>query len=79
MTVHHHDLASEFPEFKETIHTLKTSNAHFAKVFGEYEEVDREVVRIEQQIQNSADDYTEALKKKRLALKDELYAMLQAA
>jgi len=79
MTVHHHDLATEFPEFKDTIHELKTSNAHFAKLFSEYEEVDREVVRIEQDIEPTSDDYLEAQKKKRLALKDELYAMLKQA
>ena len=28
-----HDLIHEFPEFKDKIHQLKTSNAHFAKLF----------------------------------------------
>lgn len=74
----HHDLAHEFPEYKDKIHAMKTSNAHFARLFGEYDEVDHEVRRIEQEIETPSDEYTEELKKKRLALKDELYQMLQA-
>ena len=77
MNIHHHDLATEFPEYKDDIHTLKASNAHFARLFEKYEEVDREVVRIEQEIEPTSDDYLEERKKKRLTLKDELYAMLK--
>lgn len=77
MTIHHHDLAAEFPEFKEEIHNLKTSNAHFSKLLEEYEEVDREIVRIEQDIEPTSDEYAETQKKKRIAMKDELYTMLK--
>ena len=28
-----HELAEEFPEHVDSIHTLKTTNAHFAKLF----------------------------------------------
>lgn len=75
----HHDLLHELPEYKDKIHEMKLSNAHFAKLFDEYHEVDHEVRRIEQGIETPADDYTEEVKKKRLALKDELFQMLQAA
>ncbi len=37
MQVEHHQLAVDFPEFKEQIHDLKSSDAHFAKLFDEYE------------------------------------------
>lgn len=77
MTVHHHDLATEFPEYKEDIHNLKATDAHFAKLFEKYEEVDREVVRIEQDIETTSDEYLEERKKVRLNLKDELYQMLK--
>jgi uncharacterized protein YdcH (DUF465 family) len=40
--------------------------------------VDHEIRRIEQEIETPSDDYTEELKKKRLHLKDELFAMLKA-
>ena len=75
----HHDLIHELPEYKDKIHDLKTSNAHFAKLFDEYHEVDHEVRRIEQGVETPSDDYAEEVKKKRLALKDELFKMLKAA
>lgn len=78
MTVEHHDLQHDFPEFHERIHVLKTSNTHFARLFDEYHEVDREVRRIEQEVETPSDVYTEDLKKRRVKLKDELYGMLRA-
>ena len=74
-----HSLVNEFPEHKDRIHDLKTSDRHFAKLFDEYHEVDKEVHRIEQDIQPTSDAYLEDLKKKRLLLKDQLYQLLQAA
>lgn len=78
MTVEHHDLQHDFPEFHDRIHALKTGNAHFARLFDEYHEVDREVRRIEQEIETPSDAYTEELKMRRVKLKDELYGMLRA-
>lgn len=72
-----HDLVHEFPEYKDRIHALKTGNHHFAKLFEEYHEVNREVLRIEQEIEPVSDEYAEGMKKKRLLLKDQLYAMLK--
>lgn len=76
MTTEKHDLAHDFPELREKIHELKTSNAHFARLFDEYHVVDREVRRIEDEIETPADNYVESVKLKRVQLKDELYAML---
>ncbi len=73
----HHDLVHEFPEYRDKIHEMKTANAHFAKLFEEYHEVDREVRRIEQEVETPSDEYAEEQKKKRLALKDALFAMLK--
>jgi uncharacterized protein YdcH (DUF465 family) len=75
----HHDLIHELPEYREQIHTLKMSNNHFARLFDEYHDVDHEVRRIEQGVETPSDVYLEDLKKKRLHLKDELYAMLKEA
>jgi len=71
-----HSLINEFPDLREKIHELKMADQHFAKLFDEYHEVDREVQRIEQEIETPSDTYTEEQKKKRLLLKDQLYAML---
>ena len=73
----HHDLAQEFPEYKNRIHELKTSNAHFASLFEEYENLDKEIYRIEEQIETPSDEYTEQLKQKRVELKDQLFQMLK--
>ncbi|CAN0605642.1 unnamed protein product [Ectocarpus sp. 12 AP-2014] len=74
----HHDLRHDLPEHEEAIHALKIANNHFAKLFDEYHDVDREVRRIEQEIEARSDVATEDLKKKRILLKDELLAMIQA-
>ena len=74
-----HELAAEFPELKDRIHELKTSDAHFSRLFDEYHDVNREVHRAEAAGLNISDDHYEDLKKKRLALKDELYGLLKKA
>ncbi|MBI5450785.1 MAG: DUF465 domain-containing protein [Gammaproteobacteria bacterium] len=73
-----HDLVHEFPEYRERIHQLKSSNHHFARLFDEYHQVDHEIRRIEEEVETPSDSYTESVKAKRLKLKDELYAMLTA-
>lgn len=78
MTIENHTLANEFPQFKERIHALKTSDHHFARRFDEYNALDREVRRLEGEGSPKADETMEDLKKKRLVLKDELYRMLTA-
>ncbi len=77
MPVEKHDLHAEFPEYEKEIHDLKLGNAHFAKLFASYHEVEHEVHRIEVGAENSSDDYLEGRKKERLALKDELFQMIK--
>lgn len=79
MPIEKHDLIHELPEYKDLIHTLKTSSRHFANQFEKYHEADNAVLRIERGIENTSDEYLEELKKIRLALKDELFAMIKAA
>lgn len=74
-----HDLIHEFPEYKDKIHELKTNDAHFARLFEEYHEVEHEIRRIEEGIETPSDDYLEERKKLRLNLKDQLLEMLQTS
>lgn len=74
-----HDLVHELPEYRERIHELKTTDNHFARLFDEYHEVNKAVLRMEDGVENVADETLEEEKKKRLALKDELFKILQAA
>jgi len=71
-----HELTADFPEYAEKIHTLKESDAHFAKLYEEYHEVNRQVHRAETDVEPTGDDEMEALRKERMRLKDELYAIL---
>ena len=73
-----HDLIHELPEYKDRIHSLKMSNRHFSHQFEKYHEIDHEIHRVEKGIETTSDEYLEELKKKRLALKDELFSMLRS-
>ncbi len=77
MQYEHHGLVHEFPEYRKKIHTLKMSNDHFKKLFDEYHKLDKEVFRVENDIDPKSDITLENLKKQRLALKDELFQMLK--
>jgi uncharacterized protein YdcH (DUF465 family) len=74
-----HDLATDFPELSQRIHDLKTSDAHFARLLGEYEEVNATVHRAETNVEPMSEEAEGALRRKRAALKDQLYRMLSAA
>ena len=74
----HHRLAEEFPEYKDRIHELKLQNSHFAQLYEQYQEIDDEIYRIEEQIETPSDEYTEDLKKRRLQLKDQLFELLKS-
>lgn len=78
MNIEKHDLLHEFPQYREAIHALKSTDRHFARLFEQYHELDHEVRRIEEGAENTGDDYLENRKKERLQLKDELYGMLKA-
>ena len=79
MQVDHHPLSSEFPEYKQAIHELKTGNAHFAKLFNEYDETDKAINRAENGAEHLGDVALESLKKIRVSLKDQLFQILQSS
>ncbi|MFZ6814188.1 YdcH family protein [Undibacterium sp. Rencai35W] len=79
MQVEHHPLSAEFPAFKDTIHALKLSNAHFSKLFDEYAETDKAVNRAENGVDHLNDAALEELKKVRVVQKDHLFQLLQTA
>ncbi|RFP86136.1 DUF465 domain-containing protein [Rhodobacteraceae bacterium 63075] len=73
-----HELSEEFPEFAEKMSALKAENAHFAKLADEYHEVNRAVHRAETNVEPVGQFAEEEMRKKRAALKDEIYRMLSA-
>ena len=75
----HHPLVLEFPELRDAIHQLKTHDAHFRRLFDEYHTVDREIVRIEAEVEPASDERMSQLKHRRAQLKDELHRKMLAA
>ncbi len=73
-----HELSAEIPDLADKIHALKTSDSHFAKLADEYHELNRQIHRIETDVEPASDEHQTELRKQRMALKDELYAMLKA-
>jgi uncharacterized protein YdcH (DUF465 family) len=74
-----HGLHEEFPTSAAAISRLKIGDAHFARLAETYETLNREIHRIETDVEPASDETLEGLKKKRLKLKDEIAAMLRAA
>lgn len=74
-----HELAEEFPQDHALLHDLKMTNPHFVTLADRYHEVNGELHRIEAEIETPSDDYTEKLKKKRLALLDEISGLVAKA
>lgn len=74
-----HELHEEFPEQAEAIHALKASNAHFARMAEEYHMLNRAIHRMETNVEPADDATIEDLKRKRLALKDEIAGALATA
>lgn len=76
MDLLNHDIAHEFPEHQEKIHSLKTTDAHFAKLFSEYDEDNHAIKKYELGGAVIGEDALELLKKKRLNTKDQIYQRL---
>lgn len=73
-----HDLDKEFPEFLSDLEDMKEHDPRFAAMAAEYNRVDQEILSIEQNVEPASDVMAENLKKRRVKLKDEIYAMLRA-
>jgi uncharacterized protein len=74
-----HELAQEFPEHVAKMHDLKTTDAHFGRLFDAYHEVNRAIHRAETDVEPTDDAHMETMRKQRLRLKDEIYAILTRA
>ncbi|OOZ65627.1 GTP-binding protein [Solemya velum gill symbiont] len=79
MPLSHHPLVTEFPEYHEQLHKLKMSDSYFSSLMEKYEELDKQVYRMEDGSEPTSDEVVEQLKKERLALKDEIFHKLHEA
>tara|TARA_R100001129_G_scaffold178552_1_gene154469 strand:- start:711 stop:953 length:243 start_codon:yes stop_codon:yes gene_type:complete len=73
-----HELAEEFPDAADRIHELKQTDAHFARLADEYHELNRQIHRIETDIEPASDAFQTRLRKQRMTLKDEINRILSA-
>jgi len=66
-----------FHEYREIVTELKTSNTHFKKVFDEHNELHDKIAKAEEGGVDHVDSVEiERMKKAKLKLKDEAYAMI---
>lgn len=74
-----HTLAEEFPGKAEAIHLLKTTDARFARLLEEYDEVNDQVHLAETNVKPMDHFAEETLRKRRLQIKDAIAEALAAA
>lgn len=66
-----------FPEYREKIALLRANDRHFSRLFEEHNRLDHEVQQLESKHSTVYQDDIEALKKQKLALKEEIYSLLR--
>jgi uncharacterized protein YdcH (DUF465 family) len=74
-----HELGAVFRKDADILHNLKMSDAHFVRLSDNYHEVNREIHRIDSEVDAASDERKEMLKKERLALLDEITAIVNRA
>ena len=72
-----HELIDDFPNERDRISELKRTSPHFAKLAERYHEVNRTIHRMEERIEPVADQTEVSLRRERMMLKDQLFAMMQ--
>ncbi|MFN3213202.1 MAG: YdcH family protein [Henriciella sp.] len=72
-----HELVDDFPQDKARIQEMRRTSPHFAKLAERYHEINRTIHRMEERIEPVADATELSLRRERMMLKDQLYAMLQ--
>ncbi len=68
-----------FPEYRDLISQLKTTDHHFQHLFDKHNELDQQIKNMEARIVGATHEEIEAAKKEKLVLKDQLYAILRKA
>ena len=68
-----------FPEYRDLISKLKTSDHHFTRLFDQHNDLDKRIKNMENHIALGTHEEIEVLKKEKLMLKDRLYSILKKA
>lgn len=73
------ELTEIFKRDRDLVTRLKQEDRHFFRLAVQYHEVNREVHRIEAEAEAASDERTDLLKRQRLALLDEITAIVTKA
>jgi hypothetical protein len=73
------DLIEEFPDKADLIHKLKVTDHHFANLLQRNHTLWKEIQQITKDIEPASDEALATLRKQRLAVLDEIGAMLAKA
>ena len=68
-----------FPEYRELISQLKTTDHHFGRLFDQHNALDQKIKNMESGVEPASHEQIEILKKEKLHLKDQLHAILRKA
>jgi hypothetical protein len=68
-----------FPEYRELITQLKSSDQHFSRLFDEHNDLDKKLSNLDASLVPAAHDEVENLKKEKLLLKDQILVILKKA
>ena len=79
MPLEHHPLNREFPEYRDAMRALLQSDAQFARLAGEYQELDSRIYQVEDGTQALDDGALHNLKMQWVALKDEIARLLKGS
>jgi uncharacterized protein YdcH (DUF465 family) len=74
-----HELPESFPDKNDAMHELRANDAHFTNISDQYHTLNREIHRAETNIEPVSDIHLEDMKKRRLALLDEIAGIVNHA
>ena len=66
-----------FPEYRDLITKLKTTDKHFLNLFDKHNALDQKIKNMESHAEPGTPEEIETLKKEKLILKDQLYVILK--
>lgn len=68
-----------FPEYRDLITQLKSTDSNFMRLFEQHNALDQKIKNMEASITPATHEEIETLKKEKLLLKDQVYAILKKA
>ncbi len=74
----HHEIETEFPEFRQRLKELSEADSRFAASIKRHNELDKEICKLEELGQPVTDETLEKLKYERAELKDMVYTRIRS-